>query len=160
VAPAVEEIMAQRGQDCLRAKTGLPLATYFSGLKIRWILKEVSGARVQAEHGDLLFGNVDTFLIWHLTGGLNGGVHVTDVTNASRTQLMDLHTLDWDREILADFEIPIRMLPKIASSSEVYGTARQTAISGVAIAGDLGDQQAALVGQACFKPGEAKNTYG
>ncbi len=160
VAPAVAEFAAFGGQDRYRARTGLPLATYFSGLKIRWILENVAGARVQAEAGDLLFGNIDTFLIWHLTGGTRGGVHVTDVTNACRTQLMNLNTLQWDRDILKDFGIPIEMLPKIASSSEVYGAAQLPAIAGVAIAGDLGDQQAALVGQACFKPGEAKNTYG
>jgi len=160
VAPAVAEFAAPGGQDRYRARTGLPLATYFSGLKIRWILENVAGARAQAEAGDLLFGNIDTFLIWHLTGGPQGGVHVTDVTNASRTLLMNLNTLQWDREILQDFGIPIAMLPKIVSSSEVYGTARHPAVAGVAISGDLGDQQAALVGQACFKPGEAKNTYG
>ena len=160
VAPAVAEFAGRAGQDRYRARTGLPLATYFSGLKIRWILEEVAGARAQAEAGDLLFGNIDTFLIWHLTGGPKGGVHVTDVTNASRTQLMNLGTLEWDRGILKDFSIPVQMLPKIVSSSEVYGTAKLPAVAGVAIAGDLGDQQAALVGQACFKPGEAKNTYG
>src|SRR5712671_1563889 len=160
VASIVSQFAANGGQDRYRAQTGLPLATYFSGLKIRWILEEVAGARVQAEAGDLLFGNIDTFLIWHLTGGVNGGVHVTDVTNASRTQLMNLYTLEWDREILKDFNIPVQMLPAIVSSSEVYGTARLPVVAGVAIAGDLGDQQAALVGQACFKPGEAKNTYG
>ncbi len=160
VAPAVAEFAANGGQDRYRATTGLPLATYFSGLKIRWILQEVAGARAQAEAGDLLFGNIDSFLIWNLTGGPNGGVHVTDVTNASRTQLMNLTTLEWDKDILKDFGIPIQMLPKIVSSSEVYGHAKLGAIQGVAIAGDLGDQQAALVGQACFKPGEAKNTYG
>jgi len=160
VAPAVAKFTADGGQDRYRAKTGLPLATYFSGLKIRWILENVAGAREQAQSGDLLFGNIDTFLIWHLTGGPDGGVHVTDVTNASRTQLMNLDTLQWDREILHDFGIPIGMLPKIASSSEVYGAGRLPSIAGVAISGDLGDQQAALVGQACFKPGEAKNTYG
>jgi glycerol kinase len=160
VAPAVAEFSALGGQHRYRAKTGLPIATYFSGLKIRWILDEVAGARAQAEAGDLLFGNIDSFLIWHLTGGVNGGVHVTDVTNASRTQLMNLNTLHWDRDILEDFGIPIQMLPKIVSSSEVYGTARLPAVAGVRIAGDLGDQQAALVGQACFQPGEAKNTYG
>jgi glycerol kinase len=163
VASAVAEFSANGGQDRYRAKTGLPLATYFSGLKIRWILENVGGARAQAEAGDLLFGNIDTFLIWHLTGGAHGGVHVTDVTNASRTQLMNLNTLQWDREILQDFGIPIEMLPKIVSSSEVYGAARHPTVAGVAgvpISGDLGDQQAALVGQACFIPGEAKNTYG
>jgi glycerol kinase len=160
VASTVAEFAARGGQDRYRARTGLPLATYFSGLKIRWILEEVAGARAQAEAGDLLFGNIDTFLIWHLTGGPQGGVHLTDVTNASRTQLMNLNTLEWDREILQDFNIPLQMLPKIVSSSEVYGMAQLPSIRAVAIAGDLGDQQAALVGQACFKPGEAKNTYG
>lgn len=160
VAAAVNEFAAGHGQDRYRAKTGLPLATYFSGLKIRWILQEVAGARAQAEAGDLLFGNIDTFLLWHLTGGPRGGVHVTDVTNASRTQLMNLNTLEWDREILEDFGIPIQLLPKIVSSSEIYGATQLSPIAGVAIAGILGDQQAALVGQACFKPGEAKNTYG
>jgi glycerol kinase len=160
VASAVAEFASLGGQDRYRDKTGLPLATYFSGLKIRWILEEVAGERARAEDGDLLFGNIDTFLIWHLTGGIDGGVHVTDVTNASRTQLMNLETLQWDRNILQDFNIPIQILPKIVSSSEVYGAARLPAIAGVAIAGDLGDQQAALVGQACFRPGEAKNTYG
>jgi len=160
VAPTVMAFAASGGQDRYRVKTGLPLATYFSGLKIRWILEEVEGARAQAEAGDLLFGNIDTFLIWNLTGGTNGGVHVTDVTNASRTQLMNLHTLEWDSEVLSDFGIPRPMLPKIVSSSEIYGQARASAVAGVAIAGDLGDQQAALVGQACFRPGEAKNTYG
>jgi glycerol kinase len=160
VASAVAEFAAQGGQDRYRAQTGLPLATYFSGLKIRWILQEVAGTREQAEAGELLFGNIDTFLIWNFTGGPNGGVHVTDVTNASRTQLMNLTTLQWDPGILKDFGIPLQMLPKIVSSSEVYGPAKLAAIAGVPIAGDLGDQQAALVGQACFKPGEAKNTYG
>src|SRR6202051_4194061 len=163
VAWGVAEFSAKGGQDRYRSKTGLPLATYFSGLKIRWILDEIEGAREQAEGGDLLFGNIDTFLIWNLTRGKNakdGGVHITDVTNASRTQLMDLKTLEWDREILQDFNIPRQMLPKILSSSEIYGTAQMPAIAGVPIAGDLGDQQAALVGQACFKKGEAKNTYG
>ncbi len=160
VASAVAEFATSGGQDRYRAKTGLPLATYFSGLKLRWILENIEGARARAEAGDLVFGNIDTFLIWHLTGGANGGVHVTDVTNASRTQLMNLKTMQWDGEILEDFRIPIQLLPKIVSSSEVYGSAKLSAVAGVAIASDLGDQQAALVGQACFKPGEAKNTYG
>lgn len=160
IGPRVAAFAASGGQDRYRAKTGLPLATYFSGLKIQWILDEVVGARALAEAGDLLFGNIDTFLIWNLTGGPHGGVHVTDVTNASRTQLMNLSTLQWDDEILNDFGIPRQMLPKIVSSSETYGHAKLSAVAGVAIAGDLGDQQAALVGQACFKPGEAKNTYG
>jgi glycerol kinase len=160
VAPAVAEFSADGGQDRYRAKTGLPLSTYFSGLKIRWILNEVPGARAQAESGDLLAGTIDAFLIWNLTGGPNGGVHVTDVTNASRTQLMDLSTLEWDKGILNDFRIPANILPKIVSSSEICGHATVPAIQGIPIAGNLGDQQAALVGQACFKIGEAKNTYG
>jgi glycerol kinase len=160
VAPMVAEFAAHARQDRYRAKTGLPLATYFSALKLHWILENVAGARPQAEARDLLFGNIDTFLIWHLTGGPQGGVHLTDVTNASRTQLMNLNTLQWDQEILHDFNIPIQMLPKIVSSSEVYGVANLPSIAGIPISGDLGDQQAALVGQACFKPGEAKNTYG
>ncbi len=160
VAAAVSEFSARGGQERYRAKTGLPLATYFSGLKIRWILNEVEGVRALAEAGKLLCGTMDSFLIWNLTGGPNGGVHITDVTNASRTQLMDLATLTWDQEIMRDFDIPIQMLPKIASSSEVYGHAKIPAIQGVPISGVLGDQQAALVGQACFKSGEAKNTYG
>ena len=160
VAPAVAAFAGQKGQDRYRAKTGLPLTTYFSSLKLGWILKEISGARARAEAGDLLMGNVDSFLIWNLTGGVHGGVHVTDVTNASRTQLMDLRSLDWDAELLKDFDVPRQMLPEIVSSSEVYGQAKIAPIAGVPIAGDLGDQQAALVGQACFRPGEAKNTYG
>jgi len=160
VASAVIEFAANGGQDRYRAKTGLPLATYFSALKIRWILNQVPGVRAQAEAGELLFGTIDSLLIWSLTGGPNGGVHVTDVTNASRTQLMDLTALQWDSEILRDFGVPAEILPKIVSSSEVYGTATLPPIQGVKIAGCLGDQQAALVGQACFKPGQAKNTYG
>src|SRR6266852_2389641 len=160
VAVAAAEFAAHGGQDRYRAQTGLPLAAYFSGLKIRWILDSVAGARAQAEAGDLLFGNIDTFLIWHLTGGPRDGVHVTDVTNASRTQLLNLKTLDWDGELLAAFDIPRAVLPKVRSSSEVYGEASLNTISGVPISGILGDQQAALAGQACFRPGEVKNTYG
>src|SRR2546426_4275301 len=156
----VSELARQGGQDRFRAKTGLPLSTYFSSLKIRWILDHVSGSREQADAGDLLFGNIDTFLVWHLTGGPHGGIHVTDVTNASRTQLMNLETLAWDRELLDVFGIPEAMLPKICSSSEVYGEVKEGPLSGVPIAGILGDEQAALVGQTCFRPGEAKNTYG
>jgi len=148
------ELAKDGGQDRLRAKTGLPLATYFSGPKIKWILDNVPGARQQAEAGELLFGNMDTWLIWNLTGA-----HVTDVTNASRTLLMNLHTLDWDDEILALLDIPRAMLPQIRSSSEVYGQAKG-ALGGVPVSGDLGDQQAALFGQTCYAPGEAKNTYG
>jgi glycerol kinase len=160
VADMVAELSTHGGQDRYRAKTGLPLATYFSGLKVRWILNNITDARAAAEAGELLFGNVDSFLIWNLTGGVNGGVHVTDVTNASRTQLMDLKSLHWDKDILEEFEIPASMLPEIRSSSEVYGKAILGPVKDVVIAGDLGDQQAALFGQACFKPGEAKNTYG
>jgi len=160
VAEDVAEFSKQGGQNRFRRKTGLPLATYFSGLKIRWILNNVPGARAQAEAGALLFGNVDTFLLWKLTGGTKGGVHRTDVTNASRTQLMNLEKLDWDAEILESYRIPKDMLPKISSSSEIYGEAMLEPIKGVKIAGILGDQQAALVGQTCFGAGEAKNTYG
>ena len=156
----VDEFAKVGGQDRFRAKTGLPLATYFSGLKIRWILENVPGVRAMAEAGEVLFGNIDTFLLWNLTGGPNGGVHVTDVTNASRTQLMNLETLQWDAEILAAFGIPAAMLPRIASSSEVYGHIAFGPLQSVPLAGDLGDQQAALVGQTCFEPGQAKNTYG
>jgi glycerol kinase len=160
VADSVTEFAKQGGQDRFRSRTGLPLTTYFSGLKIRWMLDNIPGVRAHAEAGEMLFGNIDTFLVWHLTGGLKGGIHVTDVTNASRTQLMNLKTLDWDPEILSAFGIPAAILPRICSSSEIYGTARESALQGAAIAGILGDQQAALVGQTCFKPGEAKNTYG
>ena len=160
VAETVAELAAGGGQDRYRARTGLPLSTYFSGLKIRWILDNVPGAREGAEAGHLIFGNMDTFVLWNLTGGVQGGLHLTDVTNASRTQLMDLRTLDWDEGMLEEFGIPRVMLPKIVSSSEVYGAAQLEAIQGVPIAGDLGDQQAALFGQACFHPGEAKSTYG
>jgi glycerol kinase len=152
-------LAASGGQDRFRPRTGLPLATYFSGPKVKWILENVPGAREAAERGDALFGNVDTFLTWWLTGGPAGGVHVTDVSNASRTLLMDLDTLDWNDEILGIMDIPRRMLPAIRSSSEVYGTATG-ALEGVPVAGILGDQQAATVGQTCFSPGEAKNTYG
>jgi len=160
VSDFVAELARDGGQDRFRARTGLPLATYFSAAKIRWILDNVAGARRRAEAGSLAFGNIDTYLVWHLTGGASGGIHVTDVTNASRTQLMNLDTLDWDDEMLRAFAIPRAMLPEIRSSSEIYGHAAWDAVKGVPIAGILGDQQAALVGQACFEPGEAKNTYG
>jgi glycerol kinase len=160
VANYVNELAKTGGQDRFRSKTGLPLTTYFSGLKIRWILEHVKEARQMAEAGDVLFGNIDTFLLWHLTGGTDGGVHITDVTNASRTQLMNLETMSWDKEILNAFEIPEAMLPQIRSSSESYGQAQESAVRNVPIAGILGDQQAALVGQTCFEAGEAKNTYG
>ena len=160
VANYVNEFAKGGGQGRFRSKTGLPLTTYFSGLKIRWILEHVKRARELAEAGDAIFGNIDSFLVWHLTGGIRGGAHITDVTNASRTQLMNLETLAWDKQILDVFGIPERMLPTIRSSSEIYGLAKEPSIQDVAIAGILGDQQAALVGQACFEPGEAKNTYG
>jgi glycerol kinase len=160
VADCVADLAKSGGQDRFRAKTGLPLTTYFSGLKIQWILQHVEGVRKLVESGDVIFGNIDSFLLWHLTGGTNGGAHITDVTNASRTQLMNLATLSWDKEILDLFQIPEAMLPKIRSSSEKYGLAHEASIKDVPIAGILGDQQAALVGQTCFKPGEAKNTYG
>lgn len=160
VASDVAQFTADGGQDRFRAQTGLPLSTYFSSLKLRWILENIPGAREKADAGELLFGNIDTFLLWNLTGGPAGGVHVTDVTNASRTQLLNLQTLEWDPKLRAAFEIPRAMLPEVRSSSEVYGEASLPAIAGVPISGILGDQQAALVGQACFRPGEVKNTYG
>jgi glycerol kinase len=147
------------GNDRVRATTGLPLATYFSGPKVRWILDNVAGARARAEAGDLLFGNVDSWCMWNLTGGPDGGVHVTDVTNASRTQLMNLHTLAWDDDMLSLLEIPRTMLPEIRPSSAVYAHATGD-LAGVPIAADLGDQHAALFGQTCFATGDAKNTYG
>src|SRR5215472_507198 len=160
VAGEVARLSRESGQDAFRAQTGLPLATYFSGLKVRWLLENVPGLRRQAEAGEILFGNIDTFLVWHLTGGASGGVHATDVTNASRTQLMNLQTLAWGQDILKTFAIPAQMLPRICSSSEQYGKITLPALEGTPIAGILGDQQAALVGQACFAQGEAKNTYG
>ena len=157
----VEELGGAEGQDKYKARVGLPLATYFSGPKVKWVLDNVEGARADAEAGKLVMGNMDTWVIWNLTGGVDGGVHVTDVTNASRTMLMDLETLSWDPEIAADMGIPMSMLPAIKSSSEIYGYGReQGLLGGVPIAGDLGDQQAATFGQACFEPGMAKNTYG
>jgi glycerol kinase len=174
----IAELARDGGQDRFRAKVGLPLATYFSGPKIRWILEAVPGARERAEAGELLFGTIDSWLIWNLTGGADGGggcgcsgarsgessrsvdaIHVTDVSNASRTMLMNLRTLDWDDEMLAVMGVPRSMLPAVRASSEVYGEAVGD-LAGVPIAGDLGDQQAALFGQTCFTPGEAKNTYG
>lgn len=148
----------------LRERTGLPPATYFSAAKLQWILDHVDGARAAAERGEALFGTLDSWVIWNLTGGPDGGRHVTDVTNASRTQLMDLRTLEWDDELLALFRIPRRMLPRICASSEreAYGATRETGPVGaeVPITGTLGDQQAATVGQVCLTPGDAKNTYG
>jgi len=160
VEDAVAELERDGGPDRFRKLTGLPLATYFSGLKIRWILNNVPGAQEQAKTGELLFGNIDSYLVWKLTGGPRGGVHVTDVTNASRTQLMNLATLSWDKQQLELFGIPESMMPRIASSSEVYGLAQPAEVKDIPIAGILGDQQAALFGQTCFQPGQAKNTYG
>ena len=158
----IAKLARRGGQDRFRKKTGLPLATYFSGPKIAWILENVKGAQARAKKGELLFGNMDTWLIWNLTGR---GTHITDVTNASRTLLMDLKTLDWDDEILKTLGIPRAMLPEIRSSSEVYGYitaggSGNVSLQGIPVSGDLGDQQAALFGQTCYKPGEAKNTYG
>nr|PZN40030.1 MAG: glycerol kinase [Actinomycetota bacterium] len=150
--------------DVIRRKAGLPPATYFSGGKIQWILENVDGVRRAAEEGRAVFGTIDTWLLWNLTGGVDGGVHVTDPTNASRTMLMDLETLDWDDELLSFFGIPRQMLPQIQPSANpaLYGVTRPTGPLGgeVPLAGVLGDQQAATVGQVCFAPGEAKNTYG
>ncbi|MCL4869130.1 MAG: glycerol kinase GlpK [Anaerolineae bacterium] len=156
------ELAKDGGQDRFRAKVGLPLATYFSGPKVRWVLDNVPGVREAAEAGNAVFGNIDTWVIWNLTGGPNGGAHVTDVTNASRTMLMNLETLDWDADICATMGIPMNMLPKVRSSSAVYGRTLADGPFGgsIPVSGDLGDQQAATVGQACFSPGEAKNTYG
>jgi glycerol kinase len=154
-----DELSSDGGQDRFRLQTGLPIATYFSGPKIKWILDNVEGTREKAEAGDLLFGNIDTWCIWNLSGGTNGGVHVTDVTNASRTMMMNLETLEWDDEILKILNVPRAMLPEIHASSEVYTEARGD-LEGIPIAGDLGDQQAATFGQACYDVGDAKNTYG
>ncbi len=150
------------GQDRFRAKVGLPLATYFSGPKVRWILDNVAGVREAAEKGEAVFGNIDTWVIWNITGGVDGGAHVTDVSNASRTMLMNLATLDWDDEICGIMGVPKKMLPAVKPSSAVYGHTLENGPFGgrIPVSGDLGDQQAATVGQACFSPGEAKNTYG
>ena len=153
------ELARDGGQDRFRSKVGLPLATYFSGPKIRWIIDNVPGVKERAQSGDIAFGNIDSWVVWNLTGGPNGGVHITDPTNASRTMLMDLATLDWDDEILDTMGVPRAMLPEIKSSSMVYGKATGV-LEGIQVAGILGDQQAAVFGQTCFAPGEAKNTYG
>lgn len=160
VDPLVAYYSAEGGKDRFRASTGLPLASYFSGLKLQWLLDHVPQARALADAGHLLFGTIDSWVLWNLTGGAQGGLHITDVTNASRTQLMRLDSLQWDGELLRTFSIPYSVLPRIASSSEVYGEVAGGPLKGLPVAGILGDQQAALVGQACFEPGEAKNTYG
>jgi glycerol kinase len=154
-----DQLAKDGGQDRFRKKVGLPLATYFSGPKIKWLLDNNDGLRAKAESGQVVFGNMDSWVVWNLTGGVNGGVHVTDPTNASRTMLMDLETLDWDDEILGIMGVPKAMLPEIKSSSMVYGNAVGT-LEGIPVAGILGDQQAAVFGQTCFSVGEAKNTYG
>ena len=159
-AALVRELAGSVGVDRLRERVGLPLSTYFSGPKIAWILENVPGARERAESGELAFGNIDAWLLWMLTGGPAGGVHATDATNASRTMLMDLETLDWHEASLRLMGIPRSLLPEIRSSSEVYGEIRAGPLAGIAVAGIVGDQQAALLGQTCFRRGEAKNTYG
>ena len=157
----VEELGGEQGTDRYKEIVGLPLATYFAGPKVKWILDNVEGARERAEAGDLVMGTMDTWVLWNLTGGVNGGVHVTDVTNASRTMLMNLKTLDWEPSIAADMGIPMSMLPEISSSAVVCGVGRaQGLLADVPVAGILGDQQAATFGQACFEKGMAKNTYG
>ena len=159
-----DTLSADGGQDRFRPKVGLPLATYFSGPKVKWILENVDGVRAAAEKGDAIFGNIDTWEIWWLTGGPDGGAHVTDVSNASRTMLMNLETLDWDDEILGIMGIPRQMLPKVVPSSDpdIWGYTPKSGPFGerIPVCGDLGDQQAALFGQACYNAGEAKNTYG
>jgi glycerol kinase len=155
-----EELSKDGGQDRFRLKNGLPIATYFSGPKVRWILENVDGTRERAEAGELIFGNIDTWCIWNLTGGTDGGLHITDPSNASRTMLMNLETLDWDDELCDTIGVPRAMLPEIRPSSADYGEVKEGAFAGVQVAGDLGDQQAATFGQTCFSVGEAKNTYG
>jgi len=154
------ELEKDGGQDRFRAKNGLPIATYFSGPKVRWILENVDGAAAKADAGDLAFGNIDTWCIWNLTGGTDGGLHITDVSNASRTMLMNLETLDWDDDLLSAIGVPRSMLPEIRPSSSPYGEISDGAFKGIQVAGDLGDQQAATFGQTAFSVGEAKNTYG
>jgi glycerol kinase len=159
--PIVDRLAADGGVERFKKTVGLPLATYFSGTKIVWILENVDGARAKADAGDLMFGTTDTWVLWNLTGGTDGGVHATDVTNASRTMFMDLETLSWDHSILEAFDVPASMLPEIRSSSEVYGHVHSSSLlREVPVAGILGDQQAATFGQAAFDPGESKNTYG
>ncbi|MCC3274845.1 MULTISPECIES: glycerol kinase GlpK [unclassified Arthrobacter] len=159
--PIVDELAQNGGLDRFKNTVGLPLATYFSGTKIKWILDNVEGARERAEAGDLIFGNTDSWIVWNLTGGPDGGAHITDVTNASRTLFMNLETLTWDEDILKEFGVPKSMMPQIRSSSEVYGmVAGSQLLRETPVAGILGDQQAATFGQAAFAQGDAKNTYG
>jgi glycerol kinase len=153
------ELSKEGGQDRFRSTTGLPIATYFSGPKAKWLMENVDGLRDKVDAGDILFGNIDTWCIWNLSGGTEGGVHVTDVSNASRTMMMDLQSLDWDDDILKTLDVPRAMLPEVRASSEVYAEAKGV-LEGIPIAGDLGDQQAATFGQACYDIGDAKNTYG
>ncbi|MFF1557631.1 glycerol kinase GlpK [Streptomyces sp. NPDC058279] len=155
-----KELGRNVGQDRFRRETGLPLASYFAGPKVRWLLDNVEGLRERAQAGDILFGTMDSWVIWNLTGGTEGGVHVTDVTNASRTMLMNLHTREWDERIAESMEVPLNVLPEIRSSAEVYGHVKEGVLAGVPVASALGDQQAALFGQTCFSEGEAKSTYG
>ncbi|MDR0783374.1 MAG: glycerol kinase GlpK [Propionibacteriaceae bacterium] len=157
---AIVDELAQGDQNRYKARVGLPLATYFAGPKVTWILDNVEGARARAEAGELIMGTIDTWLIWNLTGGIDGGLHITDVTNASRTMLMDLQTLTWAPDIAAEMRIPATMLPEIKPSSAIYGLAKEPCLAGIPVAGNLGDQQAASFGQACFEVGSAKNTYG
>ncbi|MEU8125145.1 glycerol kinase GlpK [Spirillospora sp. NPDC049024] len=157
--PLVDELARAPGAAMVTERSGLPLATYFSAPRIRWMLDHTPGLRERAERGEVLFGTMESWLIWNLSGGVDGGVHVTDVTNASRTLLMDLHTLSWDDGLLDFFGVPRAMLPEIRSSTETYGTARRV-FPGVRVGAALGDQQAALFGQTCFSPGDTKCTYG
>ncbi|MDR3081777.1 MAG: glycerol kinase GlpK, partial [Streptomyces sp.] len=159
-AELCRELGRNVGQDRFRRETGLPLASYFAGPKVRWLLDNVEGLRERAERGEILFGTMDSWVIWNLTGGVDGGVHVTDVTNASRTMLMNLHTMAWDEKILESMDVPAAVLPEIRSSAEVYGHAASGSLKGIPVASALGDQQAALFGQTCFAEGEAKSTYG
>ncbi|XP_041127942.1 glycerol kinase-like isoform X1 [Polyodon spathula] len=147
-----------KNKNHLKHKTGLPISTYFSAVKLRWLMDNVDGVRSAVHSGRAMFGTIDSWLIWSLTGAKNGGVHCTDVTNASRTMLFNVHTLDWDPELCQFFDIPVEILPKVRSSSEIYGLIKSGSLTGVPISGCLGDQSAALVGQMCFKDGQAKNT--
>ncbi|MCD4820185.1 MAG: glycerol kinase GlpK [Candidatus Cloacimonetes bacterium] len=147
-------------EKLIKSKTGLPIATYFSATKVKWLLENIIELRNKADKGEVLFGTMDTWIVWNLTGGVNGGIHITDVTNASRTMLMNLETLEWEKKLLEIFDISSNILPKIVSSSEIYGKTKINNLNDVPISGILGDQQAALFGQTCFEKGEAKNTYG